>query len=745
MQICACLTGLATRLRASGLKPMIGGPSWQLAVVGAMFWLGVPAQAQPLENSMPAGVSASAPATVSSDTHGLNRLIIRFRSDASTSRGARIQDADTDPAQQLQALGRTRRAPANAEPPVELRYYRSVAPRTHVALTSRRMNRVELSAYARELAQDPQVASAEVDERVTAQFTPNDPDFAPRQWNLRSVASGAGAANFTSAWDLATGVGVIVAILDGGFRPHTDLFANILISDGYDFITADPNGSFTTANDGDGRDSDARDPGDWSAQGDCAASNSSWHGTHVAGIVAAQTNNSIGVAGAAFNARLLPVRVLGVCGGFVSDIAAGMRWAAGLPVPGVPANSQIAKVLNMSLGRPGNCSPTFQDAVTEVRAAGSIIVAAAGNDSAKAILQPANCVGVIAVTAHTIDGDNASYANIGVGTAISAPGGGNGTRLTGSGAPIYSTSNTGTTTPDRDSIEAKRGTSMATAHVSAVAALMVQSKPGITPDELRSRLLNAARAHPAGTFCAGLFTCGAGLLDASAAVSDVFADDAPVVSARYAPEGIALSGTTVQITGTDAAGSRGSGIAAVSWTQIAGATVKNLRGANTRTASFEVPVDGSNLVFRFRATDVNGQTAFIDLTVLSNNTPPQMAEVGNLVVVAGSSLSFTASASDAQGDAISFYASALPRGATFDEQSGSFVWDSAGPVGNYTIGITPTDGLLSGDTRYVGISVVAPGSGGGGVSGQLELVAMALLLALWWRKAARRAATRVRG
>ena len=720
--------------------------SWRVAALTAMLWLCPSVHAQQQGTTTGAGAVAPAPATLSSDANGLNRLIIRFRSAASATLGVRAQSADADPAQLIQALGKPRRPSAHSDPLVELRYHRSVAPGTHVALTKRRMSRVELSAYARELEQDPQVASAEVDERVTAQFTPNDPDFTLRQWSLQSVASGAGAANFAAAWDLATGAGVIVAILDSGFRPHADLFANILILAGYDFIGADPDGTFTTANDGDGRDSDARDPGDWSAQGDCAPSNSSWHGTHVAGIVAAQANNSLGVAGAAFNAKLLPVRVLGVCGGYVSDIAAGMRWAAGLPVPGIPANTQIAKVLNMSLGRPGNCSPTFQDAVTEVRAAGSVIVAAAGNDSAMAILQPANCIGVIGVTAHTIDGDNASYANIGVGTAISAPGGGNGARVLGSGAPIYSTSNTGTTTPGLDSIEAKRGTSMATAHVSAVAALMFQRKPAITPDELHSRLINAARPHPAGTYCAGLFTCGAGLLDAAAAVSDVLADTAPVVSARHAPAGVALGGSTVQqITGTGYAGLLGPAIASVSWTQIAGTSVA-LSGANTPTASFTVPVpaSGNSLVFRFRATALNGQSAYVDLTVLSNNTPPQMAEIGSLVVVEGSPLSFTATANDAQGDAITFHASALPRGATFDGANGSFVWDKAGPVGNYTIGITPSDGLLSGDTRYVGITVVAPGSGGGGgVSGPLELGALALLLALWCGKAALRRQTRM--
>ncbi len=690
--------------------------------------------AQPGTASPPAPVTAQASVV----TGGLNRIIIRMRPEATVAQTARALSPAVDPQDQIRSLGDARRRRPDADSSVELRYYRSVAPRTHVALTSKRMGRVALSAYARAIAQDPQVLSAEVDERVSAQQAfPNDPDFAPRQWNLQSVASGAGAANFTSAWGSATGRGVIVAVLDGGYRPHQDLFANILA--GYDFISADPDGSFTTANDTNGRDSDARDPGDWSSQGDCAPAASSWHGTHVAGIIAALTHNGIGVAGAAFDAKLLPVRVLGVCGGYVSDIAAGMRWAAGLPVPGVPANTQIAKVLNLSLGRVGNCSPTFQDAVTEVRAAGSAVVAATGNDSAKAILQPANCTGVIAVTAHTIGGDNASYANIGFGTAISAPGGGNGTRITGSGQSIYSTSNTGSTTPLLDSIEAKRGTSMATAHVSAAAALMFDAKPGITPDELRSRLLNAARVHPAGTYCATLQTCGVGLLDAGAAVADVLADNAPVVLADHAPAGIVPRNTIVRLDGSATAGRSGLGIASVQWTQIGGTPVP-MSGAATRTASFVVPASGNSLVFRFQATDINGRSAHADLTVLTNNTPPQMAQIGPLAVVSGNTLSFTSTATDAQGDAITYQVSSLPRGATFDTATGNFLWENAGPPGSYTVAITPTDGQLNGDTVYVGITVFTPGSGGGGggALGATDLGALALLMLLAGIASARR-------
>lgn len=658
---------------------------------------------------------------------GMNRIIIGFRPARVQAASARGATPSPRPVDSVQALSQASSLTTDSGAPVVLAYHRSVSSNTHVALTSRRMSRVELSAFTRRLQRDPQVAYVEIDERVTAQLTPNDTDFSARQWSMQSVAAGNGAANFSTAWDSATGSGVIVAQLDGGFRPHADLFANVL--PGHDFISADPNGAFMTANDGNGRDSDARDPGDWSDQGDCAPSNSTWHGTHVAGVIAAVGNNNSGVAGGAFNARLMPIRVLGVCGGYVSDIAAAMRWAVGLPVPGVPDNTQVAKVLNLSLGRFGSCSDAFKGAVDEVIATGSVIVAATGNDRARTILQPANCPGVIAVTAHTIDGDNASYANIGTGTVISAPGGGNGATIAGNGRLIYSTSNTGLTTPAMDRFEGKRGTSMATAHVAAAAALMFQVKPAITPNEVMSRLVNAVRPHPAGSYCVGQQICGAGLLDAGVTVGDVLADNAPVIAVRSSAGEVASRGTNVQLTGTALMGRLGLGIASMSWSQIAGPIV-TLSGANTTTASFVIPQAGNSFTFRFNAIDQNGQSARMDLTVPANNSAPVMAPVTNRFVLLGTQLTFTATASDAEGDMVTFVASTLPRGATLDPTTGTFIWDDAGPLGSYTIGITPSDGLLSGETRYIGITVVAPGSGGGGATHLAEWLILALLTVL---------------
>ena len=185
-------------------------------------------------------------------------------------------------------------------------------------------------------------------------------------------------------------------------------------------------------NDGDGRDADPSDPGDWvtaeeSAQVDgsfykCSAVTSHWHGTHVAGIIGAQGNNEYGVAGANWLSKILPVRVLGKCGGYDTDIIDAIRWAAGLDVPGVPANTTPARIINMSLGGSGACNAAYQDAINEVTAAGVIVVAAAGNQRGDANnFTPANCNNVISVGSVSKLGNRASYANAGSSVMISSP------------------------------------------------------------------------------------------------------------------------------------------------------------------------------------------------------------------------------------------------------------------------------------------------------------------------------------
>jgi serine protease len=368
-------------------------------------------------------------------------------------------------------------------------------------------------------ARDPDVEYAEPDRIMKLLLTPNDSMYS-QQWDYFEATGG---MNLPAAWDKSTGTGIRVAVIDTGYRPHADLSGQILA--GYDFIS-----DATIANDGGGRDSDASDPGDWTAAGECGAgepaSNSSWHGTHVAGTIAALTNNGSGVAGVAFGAKVVPVRVLGKCGGYTSDIADGIIWASGGTVSGVPNIAARAQVINMSLGGGGACDTTTQNAINGARSRGTVVVVAAGNESQNASnSSPANCAGVITVAATNRSGGRASYSNYGTIVDVAAPGG-------DSGAAILSTLNAGTKGPGADSYAGYMGTSMATPHVAGVVALMLAKNAALTPDEVEARLKSSVRAFPAS--CSG---CGAGIVNASAAV------DAATGSGGGTPTGPTVSET----------------------------------------------------------------------------------------------------------------------------------------------------------------------------------------------------------
>ena len=338
-------------------------------------------------------------------------------------------------------------------------------------------------------AADAEVLSVEPDLVMLPQWVPSDSQFAS-QWHYYEAVGG---INLPAAWDRSLGAGVRVAVIDTGYRPHADLAANIV--GGYDFIA-----DTATANDGNGRDADARDPGDW------CSSSSSWHGTHVAGTIAAVTNNGLGVAGVAPSARIVPVRVLGRCGGYTSDIAAGVVWASGGTVSGIPANAYPARVLNLSLGGSGACGTTMQNAINSARSRSAMLVIAAGNSNINASnASPANCAGVITVGATTRTGARASFSNYGSVVDVAAP-----------GAGILSTLNAGSTVPGADSYASYNGTSMATPHVAGVAALMLAKNAALTPDQVESMLKSSARAFPVspGTTT----TIGTGIVDAKKAV-----------------------------------------------------------------------------------------------------------------------------------------------------------------------------------------------------------------------------------
>ena len=329
-------------------------------------------------------------------------------------------------------------------------------------------------------------------------------------WNIPDAAGG---IYLGEAWALSKGRGVVVAVVDSGVRPHIDLAANLL--PGHDFIS-----NRAAARDGDGRDAYPWDEGTWYTTGQChgdqlGAQDSLWHGTHVAGTIAAVANNGIGVAGIAPQAKVLPVRVVGRCGALTSDIIDGMLWAAGIPVPGAPLNTHPAKVINLSLGSVTACSKSFQTAISAVREVGATVVAAAGNSHIDvARVSPASCQGVIAVAASDREGQRAYYSNRGKRITVTAPGGD--MHENGEGG-ILSTLNNGTQRPGIDVLAYMQGTSMAAPHVSAVVALMLARNPNLSPDQVQMLLKASARPMPNAACPGG--GCGGGLLDAAAAVA----------------------------------------------------------------------------------------------------------------------------------------------------------------------------------------------------------------------------------
>jgi serine protease len=358
----------------------------------------------------------------------------------------------------------------------------------------------------RQLAADPAVLEVEPDLRMHRSMS-GDPRWA-EQWSLHDSRVG---SEVPVAWRLSRGAGVTVAVIDTGITVHEDLVGQVL--PGYDFIS-----SAAAARDGDGRDADAGDQGDWMAAGDCGGagrSASSWHGTHVSGTIAAVAGNGKGIAGIAPAAKILPVRVLGRCGGSSSDIAESMIWAAGGKVAGVPLNPHPARVLNLSLGGFGQCGTTLRNAVRRANELGATVIVAAGNDGVDVSkATPANCPGVVPVAAAGRNGGLAGYSNFGALVALTAQGGSsNGVR----GNDILSTVNAGSTVPTWGTYAFSAGTSMATPHVAAAAALMLGVNPALTPAQVREYLVDTTRPMP--VRCAK--ACGTGLLDAGAAVQAV--------------------------------------------------------------------------------------------------------------------------------------------------------------------------------------------------------------------------------
>ena len=444
---------------------------------------------------------------------------------------------------------------ADASAPTEVDIGPAIAPRTRVLEFGEPVTLEQAELAASEIQARADVVWAVPDRLMRATVAPdlpNDPRFG-EQWDVwdSARANGGYSVKAPLLWGTTTGQSsVVVAIIDTGITAHPDLDANVVA--GYDFIS-----DVDVANDGSARDPDPADPGDWitgseSAYGyfeGCPATNSSWHGTHVAGTIAAVQDNAIGISGVAPGVRIQPLRALGKCGGYTSDVVAAMRWAAGGDVPGVPANPTPAKVINLSLGETGNCSAPEQEVIDFARSRDVTVVVAAGNEDASVSTStPANCVGAIAVAATGRDGSRAYYSNFGDSPGditIAAPGGDSTID-----SKILSTYNTGTRSPASPSYASLQGTSMAAPHVAAAAAL-AYSLGWSTVGEVRQALLAAVQPFPDDVvYACTIVLCGAGILDLSRLGARPSAPAAPTgVAATTANASTTVTWTAPQETG----------------------------------------------------------------------------------------------------------------------------------------------------------------------------------------------------
>ena len=398
---------------------------------------------------------------------------------------------------------------------IKTSYVRSTALDASVVTTSAELTPAQAQQYMDALSANSKVASVSPDMRryATVDNTSepvkiNDPKM-NRMWSL----TGEKGVSALEAWGTTRGKGVTVAVLDSGITAHPDLDANVL--PGYDFIAES-----AFSNDGNGRDSDPTDAGNWTVDNQCftgsKATASDWHGTHVAGTIAAIANNNEGIAGVAPEAKIVPVRVLGACGGFDSDITDGIIWAAGGSVRGVPANQNPAQVINMSIGSEGTCTTPYRQAIAQANKRGSIVVVAAGNNNFDASKSsPGNCEDVITVGATDKNGKRSYFSNYGSRVDVSAPGGDR--RYWGGG--ILSTLNAGKTAPGKADYAEYQGTSMAAPHVAGIVALMKAVDPKLTYAQAKKALQSTSQ----GIEC-DQSACGSGIVNAARAVQQVRSD-----------------------------------------------------------------------------------------------------------------------------------------------------------------------------------------------------------------------------
>jgi serine protease len=553
-------------------------------------------------------------------------------------------------------------------------------------------------------------------------------------------------------------------------------------------VSAESNGTFKTANDGSGRDSDPSDPGDWVTAGDgCgSAESSSWHGTRTSGIIGAMTNNGVGVAGITWNAKILPVRVLGKCGGFNSDVLAGMLWAAGRHVDGVPDNTTPAQVLNISLGGEGSCDSASADVTSQLASQGVLIVVSAGNEGGP-VDSPANCPGAMGILGLRHAGTKVGFSSLGSEIALGAPGGN--CVNTGAGQPclfsIDTTTNLGTTTPGTnsytDQFNINVGTSFSAPIVSGIAGLMLAVNSNLKATQLIARLKEGASPYPTTSDSGNVPTChvpisandiqaaecicttaacGAGMANAN---NSVLAALRPI--ANVVVQGTVSPGATLTLQGNGSTAANTHTIASYSW--MKGGTVIS----TGPTASVMAPSSGSSTVC-LTVTDDAGKVDTAKVSIGPSSSSVSLVPAGTSACSVDVSVSATDStASEAGGDTgtftftrsgdmtaaltVNIAMSGSAVNGTDYQTIGSTVTFTAGSA-TTTLTVTPIDNTTAGGSKTVtatvsagtGYQVGSPGSatvtiadndtanatsngggGGGGGGGALdELMLMGLAL-----------------
>ena len=571
------------------------------------------------------------------------RIIVQFRQSSLSTQATKSGEsaattvvADTA---RLNALAsRTR---------ITVRGTKALGGNMHVMQVSAAAGETAVETLSR-LRADSEVEFAELDRRVYLHASDsNDPRYVLNtaadagQWYLREVQKS--AINARAAWDITKGSnGVVIAVVDTGVRyDHEDLqqaAAGGKLLPGFDFISQDSSNNFSTAGDGDGFDNDPSDPGDFCTS---PSDSSSWHGTRVSGIIGARTNNNVGIAGINWNGYILPVRVIGRCGGFNSDVIAGIRWAAGLSVGGAPPNPYPAQVINISLGGEGSCDQASAAAITAATTAGALVVVSAGNEGGP-VDSPANCPGAMGILGLRHAGTKVGFSSLGSQIALGAPGGNcvNDTIANPSLPCVYSldtATNTGSTTPganaytDKSSSNTNLGTSFSSPIVSGIAGLMLSVNGNLKSKQLIARMKEGASPFPTTSDSTGTVpacqdpltvgtvqgfecicntaVCGAGMANALGAVTAALRPIAAVtVPASY------TAGSSVTLNGTGSGAACNHTITNYEWKILSSGTVIATGGTAT-SALLTAPASGAATVVRLTVTDDAGKTDIADISV----------------------------------------------------------------------------------------------------------------------------------